>query len=65
MSRNIDSASRPDFYKIHALLNVPEFKVLKWSAADSAMYGEDARTIGATLAEGEGLFPELQKTYTL
>lgn len=54
---------RPGFYKIYTLLNVPEFKVLKWSAADVARYTETSRSIGMPLAEGEALYTELQNTY--
>ena len=51
------------FYEVHGLLNFPEFKVLKWSAADVEKYSEAARTIGAPLSEGEELFTKLQSTY--
>ena len=61
--RNFDSEARPTFYEVHGLLNFPEFKVLKWSAADVEKYSEAARTIGAPLAEGEDMFTELQSAY--
>ena len=47
---------------ICTILNRPEVKTLKWSAADVEKYSEAARTIGAPLAEGEELFTELQNT---
>ena len=60
----MDAQCRPDFYKVHTLLNIPEFKVLKWSAEDVAAFSEGSRTLGAPLEEGEALFTDLQKTYT-
>ncbi len=55
--------SRPGPDEICSQLNLPEFRVLKWSAEDVASYSEESRTVGATLAEGEMLFMELQRTY--
>ena len=63
VARNQDPKSRPGFIEVSALVHLPEFKVLKWSEEDLARYGEEARTIGAPLAEGETLFTELQNTY--
>ena len=61
--RNDDTNLRPGFQEICALVHLPEFKVLKWSEEDLVRYGEEARTIGAPLAEGQTLFTKLQNTY--
>ena len=63
--RNTDSESRPGFYEICSQLNIPDMRMLKWSAVDVASYSEESRTVGAPLAEGETLFTELQNAYTV
>ena len=62
-SRNTDTDSRPGFYDICLLLNLPDIRILQWSEEDLARYGEEARTIGAPLEAAEHLFAELQETY--
>ena len=61
--RNEDAESRPVPDNICSQLNLPEFRVLKWSVEDVASYSEESRTVGAPLAEGESLFIELQRLY--
>lgn len=63
MKRNGEAEARPWSYKICSQLNLPEFRVLKWSDEDVVSYSEESRTVGAPLTEGETLYTELQKTY--
>ena len=44
-------------------LQRPDFQTLYWSTEDIKSYSEDARTLGAPLADGECLYKALQGIY--
>ena len=56
-------SERPSFCDIVVPLQLPEFQILKWSAADEAKYSLPTRTLGSDIEKGHGLYPELQSKY--
>lgn len=51
--------------KIVVALQQPDFKILSWSPKDTqCLKSENAKYLGAPLAEGECLYKSLQYTYT-
>ena len=49
--------------KIVVALQQPDFKILSWSPKDTHSLSENAKCLGAPLAEGECLYKTLQRTY--
>ena len=61
--RNHEVSERPSFCDIVVPLQLPDFQILKWSAADEAKYRLPTRTLGSDIEKGHGLYPELQSKY--
>ena len=61
--RNPEATLRLGFCGLVTKLQHPDFKILKWSDEDKALYSEKAMTLGSPIEEGTNLFKDLQCTY--
>jgi len=64
LSRHPQPESRPTFTDTVALLQRPDFQLLRWSAEDEVAYSEKARTLGGSMVDGNELFTELQEMFS-
>ena len=62
--RHPEGSCRPSFSEVLDTLLQPPNELLYWKKEDEGIHPEVA-ILGASLAAGEQLYPELQNTYTL
>ena len=54
---------RVSFLKLVVALQHPDYKILSWSPEDTHGLSENAKCLGAPLADSESLYKTLQCTY--